>query len=118
MKIVKLIRVFEIDFDEVASWLIRFLLEPIDALPFFFVIHAKLPVGSGAPIDLEGVTVVHARPDGSSDDTLVLDTVTIAAGGYLVLGPVHGTMGLQDADVWFEGCLGESAGNAVASATW
>ncbi len=43
---------------------------------------------SGAPIDLEGIAVVHARPDGASSHTVVLDSVTIAAGDYLVLGDV------------------------------
>lgn len=43
---------------------------------------------SGAPIDLEGLTLVHARPDGSREDSLTLDSVTVDGGGYLVLGNV------------------------------
>ncbi len=43
---------------------------------------------SGAPIDLAGLTVLHSRPDGSSDHTHTIEATTLAAGDYLVLGNV------------------------------
>lgn len=43
---------------------------------------------SGGAIDLQGVTVVHSRPDGSRESTHVMGTLTVEAGGYAVLGNV------------------------------
>jgi hypothetical protein len=43
---------------------------------------------SGAAIDLEGLTIVHSRPDGGSDHAHRMASVTVDAGGYLVLGNV------------------------------
>ncbi|MCB9561164.1 MAG: lamin tail domain-containing protein [Kofleriaceae bacterium] len=43
---------------------------------------------SGGALDLEGLTIIHSRPDGSSEKTHVMAPVTIDAGGYLVLGNV------------------------------
>jgi hypothetical protein len=39
-------------------------------------------------IDLEGVTLVHTRPDGSRQKVHVMDPLTIPAGSYAVLGNV------------------------------
>ncbi len=56
--------------------------------------------------------------DGHPDLVIgVMDGADDGCGGaYLVLGPIHGAMGLEDADAVFEGCLGDGAGTAVASA--
>lgn len=43
---------------------------------------------SSGTIDLEGLTITHSRPDGSSDHAHTLGPLTIAAGQYLVMGNV------------------------------
>ncbi|MBS1122587.1 MAG: Hemolysin-type calcium-binding region [Deltaproteobacteria bacterium] len=41
---------------------------------------------SDRPVDLEGLTITHSRPDGSKAKTHVMDPVTIAPGQYFTLG--------------------------------
>ncbi len=43
---------------------------------------------SSGAIDLEGLTITHSRPDGSSDHVHVMGAATIPAGDYFVLGNV------------------------------
>jgi hypothetical protein len=43
---------------------------------------------TGAAIDLEGLSIVHSRPDGSRENIHRMASVTVDAGGYLVLGNV------------------------------
>jgi hypothetical protein len=48
---------------------------------WFEIYNAK-----GAPIDLEGVTITHSRPDGSKPDTHTIGRATIAPGQFFTLG--------------------------------
>jgi hypothetical protein len=43
---------------------------------------------TGAPIDLQDLAITHGRPDGARPRTHVMASVTVPAGGYLVLGNV------------------------------
>jgi hypothetical protein len=38
------------------------------------------------PVDLEGLTITHSRPDGSKAKTHVMDAITLAPGQYFTLG--------------------------------
>lgn len=41
---------------------------------------------SDRPVDLEGMTITHARPDDTMPHTHVMRAVTVPANGYIVLG--------------------------------
>ncbi|MBP6630870.1 MAG: lamin tail domain-containing protein [Kofleriaceae bacterium] len=43
---------------------------------------------SGGAIDLEGLTIVHARPDDTRPNQHIMGTLTVPAGGYAVLGNI------------------------------
>ena len=62
---------------------------------------------STAPLDLNGVVVNHSRPDGSSGKAHIMATVTVAAGGYLVLANTLPTLVPAWADYGYASDLGD-----------